>query len=577
MPRSTPSPRVFLSSWDSSPSLASPPAPTTPSAPPAPLKPPRPRSPIGHVHLLRGRRRGYALGALVAVALLGSFGFHGLVILIIPAALAAGFIYTELGRVRRPHRTRRPRVATGEIAIGPFALVVLVTLLRFWAFNSVFQFISIWYDELGYTREFYGPLLTTIIVAGIVGTLAGGVLADRVGQRRFVTITLLASIPALLHLRRFPRADRLSHRLALRPLLRCHHFRYPGHGATADAWSSGHRLRGHSWAQFCRRRHWRAHHRRHGGSYRHPTRADVAKRDALGGGRHRRPAAAIPSTLSALADDGTTRLTWQRGDGRCRGHQSRPRRGRRGGGRAIWPSRRSRGPDRTRDRGGLQLTVLAGNRQPDGRRARSGRRPLRPLHTGADFAWHADQLTQETIGVDLAALGWEVIGAGELPSPVPGEIARSASYAVRRLGLRGVVGQDSSTPGALLLLQIALVAGLAFAVWLWTPEAPPRRRCQPTGHDPARPAPPPSKAPCPWPGNRRAPGVLTPVSSAPPCKSIGRGTPPPDAVPAVPGTGWITYVFVAPWQPPGRGPGAASLSVVIERLSGRVTGQATLG
>ena len=58
-------------------------------------------------------------------------------------------------------------------------------------------------------------------------------------------------------------------------------------------------------------------------------------------------------------------------------------------------------------------------------------RPLRPLTTAADLIWHADQFTQETIGVDLARLGWEPIGAGELPTPEPGEVARSASYAVR--------------------------------------------------------------------------------------------------------------------------------------------------
>jgi hypothetical protein len=56
------------------------------------------------------------------------------------------------------------------------------------------------------------------------------------------------------------------------------------------------------------------------------------------------------------------------------------------------------------------------------------------LATPADLTWHADQLTQETIGADLAEQGWEVIGGGEPPAPEPGELARSASYAVRQLG-----------------------------------------------------------------------------------------------------------------------------------------------
>ncbi len=45
----------------------------------------------------------------------------------------------------------------------------------------------------------------------------------------------------------------------------------------------------------------------------------------------------------------------------------------------------------------------------------------------------------------------------------------------------------------------------------------------------------------------------------------------------LPGTGWLTYTFLGPWDPPGRPPGAASLGVVIERLSGDVVMQETFG
>ena len=60
--------------------------------------------------------------------------------------------------------------------------------------------------------------------------------------------------------------------------------------------------------------------------------------------------------------------------------------------------------------------------------------PLGPIDTADSLAWHADQWTQETIGNELATLGWEAIGGGEVPTPEPGEVARSASYAVRKLG-----------------------------------------------------------------------------------------------------------------------------------------------
>ena len=60
---------------------------------------------------------------------------------------------------------------------------------------------------------------------------------------------------------------------------------------------------------------------------------------------------------------------------------------------------------------------------------------LRPITGPVDLAWHADQYAQETIANELAIDGWEVIGAGDIPVPVPGTVAKSATYAVRRLSL----------------------------------------------------------------------------------------------------------------------------------------------
>lgn len=62
--------------------------------------------------------------------------------------------------------------------------------------------------------------------------------------------------------------------------------------------------------------------------------------------------------------------------------------------------------------------------------------PLRPVEGFADLEWHADQWTQETIGTTLSERGWEVIGAGDVPSGDETEaslVPRSAPYAVRNL------------------------------------------------------------------------------------------------------------------------------------------------
>ena len=59
-----------------------------------------------------------------------------------------------------------------------------------------------------------------------------------------------------------------------------------------------------------------------------------------------------------------------------------------------------------------------------------------PVFPGADDWWYVDQLTQETIGNELATAGWEVVAAGEPPAddPEPGALVRSPAYVVRNLG-----------------------------------------------------------------------------------------------------------------------------------------------
>ncbi len=58
---------------------------------------------------------------------------------------------------------------------------------------------------------------------------------------------------------------------------------------------------------------------------------------------------------------------------------------------------------------------------------------VRTIATREDLSWHADQWTQETIGVDLAEQGWEVLGASDRDDRIGAGPPRSATYSVRRL------------------------------------------------------------------------------------------------------------------------------------------------
>jgi len=147
-----------------------------------------------------GGTSGYALGPLVAVVFLAVFGTEGTAVLFLPALLVAGLIYTQSGRVERARAaiaTVRHR-ETGPLELGILARVIGVVMLRSWVIMAPLQFVAVWYDDLGYRSAFYGALVTTVIISGVIGTIGGGMLADRIGARRVIVSSLLLGIGPLL-------------------------------------------------------------------------------------------------------------------------------------------------------------------------------------------------------------------------------------------------------------------------------------------------------------------------------------------------------------------------------------------
>lgn len=155
-----------------------------------------------------GGTTGLAMGPLVGVIFLSSFGNRGTLALLPFTGLVAVLLYREMIHVvRQSDRGEdRSRVSPDYAGIPWAALsrVIGTVMLRSWVFLSVLQFLPVWYSDLGYGRSFYGPLATTVILAGAVGTLIGGSLADRVGERRVLLASLTLSVPPLLLIAGFP-------------------------------------------------------------------------------------------------------------------------------------------------------------------------------------------------------------------------------------------------------------------------------------------------------------------------------------------------------------------------------------
>ncbi len=147
-----------------------------------------------------GGTSGYAIGPLVAVVFLALFGTKGTAVLFLPALLVSGLIFTQMGRVERARAAtaRAHHGEAGPLELGLLVRVIGVVMLRSWVIMAPLQFVAVWYDDLGYRSAFYGALVTTVILSGVVGTIGGGMLADRYGARRVVVSSLLLGIGPLL-------------------------------------------------------------------------------------------------------------------------------------------------------------------------------------------------------------------------------------------------------------------------------------------------------------------------------------------------------------------------------------------
>lgn len=149
---------------------------------------------------------GYALGPLIAALLFGALGTRGsLAMLPLGLSVAVSLRWAlrqfQLGLPTLRARERTQRQPIRWSALAP---VMAVVMLRSWVFMAVVTFAPVWYRDLGYDVRFYGLLASVVIASGSLGTLLGGMLADRIGQHRILASSLALAIPALLLFAGFP-------------------------------------------------------------------------------------------------------------------------------------------------------------------------------------------------------------------------------------------------------------------------------------------------------------------------------------------------------------------------------------
>ena len=147
---------------------------------------------------------GVAIGPLVGIVLFGTLGIHGTGLLVIPGVAAGSYLLWRM-RSAVSLAAHPPRTAVQQaVPVFALAMVIGVMMSRSWTVGVFQAFTPTWYAQLGYGPAFYGPLITTFVLASAVGTVGCGTLADRYGRRTVILGTLVLSAPAIFLYTMFP-------------------------------------------------------------------------------------------------------------------------------------------------------------------------------------------------------------------------------------------------------------------------------------------------------------------------------------------------------------------------------------
>jgi len=148
-----------------------------------------------------GGNAGFAVGPLLSTPLVLVFGLAGTLGLIVPTAAMAWLLRRELPRMRglRTKRGEAAAAGAGADRWGPFAALAGVVSLRSGVYFGLQSFVPLWFvAALGASEGLGNAALTAMLIAGALGTLAGGVLVDRIGPRAVLVGTLCTCVPMLV-------------------------------------------------------------------------------------------------------------------------------------------------------------------------------------------------------------------------------------------------------------------------------------------------------------------------------------------------------------------------------------------
>lgn len=167
------------------------------------------RKATGLAWFMVGGNAGFAVGPLLVALFIPLLDERATLVFLVPGAAVALWLHHERARLTvplptaLPERARRGEASDGAAAVegaGPWSvgLLLFVTSMRTWTQFCLLALVPLLLvDDRGFSDQAAGFVVAAFAGAGVVGTVAGAVLADRVGGRRMLLWTMPVVSPLI--------------------------------------------------------------------------------------------------------------------------------------------------------------------------------------------------------------------------------------------------------------------------------------------------------------------------------------------------------------------------------------------
>jgi FSR family fosmidomycin resistance protein-like MFS transporter len=145
-----------------------------------------------------GGNAGYALAPILITPLVLWLGLAGGLVAALPVLVFALYLWRYQPRLRALEETGSTRFFEGIDRPGAMTVLTLVVVLRTVAWFGLLTFVPLWIVSEGGTEGEGNRELAVMLVAGAIGTLLIGRVADRLGLRTTLLATQVAIAPLML-------------------------------------------------------------------------------------------------------------------------------------------------------------------------------------------------------------------------------------------------------------------------------------------------------------------------------------------------------------------------------------------